>query len=81
MDYINRHGLDNYVPRADDKFDARLISWFGSVKFDVLHVDSQGHSATYTVWLPDANELIIARVFSLGDNVEISIDKEFIFYE
>lgn len=66
-----------YIPSVDDKFDAKVMKWFNNTPFDVLHIDSKGHSATYTLWLPNSNEIIIARVFSLGDRVEISIDGEY----
>lgn len=80
MKYVSRRsGFVNYIPSPDDKFDAKLLSWFGNNGFQVLHVENQGHTVTYTVWCPDTNGLIIARVFSLGDNMEISIDKEFEF--
>lgn len=80
MNYISRRsGHVNYVPKPDDKFDAKLLSWFGTTGFQVLHVDSQGHSTTYVVWLPASNALVIARVFSMGNSVVISIDGEFEF--
>lgn len=80
IQYTNRKRQPNYVPDNTNKFDTKLISWFGHTDFDVLHIDSDGFSATYTIWIPANSQLIIARVFSLGDKVEISIDKEFEFF-
>jgi len=62
---------------ANDKLFAKLDSWFGNVEYTILHhwADAIGTSMTvYAVTRTDT-ELAFIRVFNIGGQVHVSVDK------
>lgn len=62
---------------ANDKIFAKLDSWFGNVEYTILHhwVEQLGDSVTVFAVVKTDTELTFIRVFTVGGQVNVSVDK------
>jgi len=72
--------LDEYKVNKESPFYAKLQEWYGNringKKLEVLHTLYEDNGEPYTMifMMEIDNQIEIARIFSLGNRMEISID-------